>query len=671
MRNTLLLMIPLFLMCACSSDKNGKVPGIDLGDLDTSVSPKDDFYAYANGGWIKKNPLKPEYARYGTFDVLNDLNQERLNAMFTEMGELSPVQGSDDKKIVDLYRMAMDSTRLNAEGGAPLKKYLDEIYAVADKASLVKLVAKLHSDGSSCFFGTYVDSDLMDSSVQILSLGQSGLGIGDRDYYLDEEYADIREGYLSYLSKVFELSGIEQPQQAAENAFAVETRLAEVSWTRLQNRDIEALYNPCSSGQLNTLFPGFDFDTYFKTRNIPAQDKLNVEQNSFFKGMSSLFAGTPLEQLKDYVAARLIDEASSYLSDEYYDASFDFYSRQMRGVTEKRPRWKRAMAVPNSLLGEAVGKMYVAKYFPESSKEKVLEIVNNLRQAFSEHIDALDWMDDSTKAYAHAKLDNFTVKIGYPDVWKDYSALSIDPSLSYYDNLIAAARWQVADNMTKLGKPKDKTEWGMTPQTVNAYYNPTTNEICFPAAILQPPFFNADADDAVNYGAIGVVIGHEMTHGFDDEGRLFDKNGNMTNWWTAADDEAFKAKAEILVKQYDAIEVLPGLHADGRLSLGENIADHGGLSISYSAFMNSLGGECPEAIDGFTAQQRFFLGYAHVWGQNINDEEKERLTKQDVHSLGENRVNAALRNFQQFFDAFDIKEGDPMFLPEEERVIIW
>ena len=371
------------------------------------------------------------------------------------------------------------------------------------------------------------------------------------------------------------------------------------------------------------------------------------------------------------MAAGLLSSAAGSLSDEYYDASFDFFSTQMNGVTEKKPRWKRAMSVPNGILGEAVGQMYVKKYFPEEYKQKVLDLVRQLQVSLGQHIDSLAWMSDSTKAYAREKLDAFTVKIGYPDKWKDYSTLNIDPELSYFENLRAASAWYVADNLSKLGQPTDPDEWGMTPQTVNAYYNPTTNEICFPAAILQPPFFNADADDAVNYGAIGVVIGHEMTHGFDDQGRLFDKEGNMTNWWTPEDEAAFKERTAILEKQYSEVEILPGIHADGALTLGENIADHGGISIAWTALHNALGGVEPEPIDGFTAAQRFFIGYAHLWADNATDEAKARLNKIDVHSLAEERVNVAVRNFPFFFEAFGIKEGDKMWRPEEERVSIW
>ena len=397
----------------------------------------------------------------------------------------------------------------------------------------------------------------------------------------------------------------------------------------------------------------------------PKADEKGVKEKSEEK------PGGGLGGLGGLGGGQLIQGATGSLSDDFYTASFDFFSTQMSGIKEQKPRWKRAMQAPNGILGEAVGKMYVAKYFPESSKTKMLDLVDNLKKAFSQHIDELDWMSDSTKTKAHEKLDNFTVKVGYPDKWKDYSTLDIDPEKSYYENLRAAGAWYTADNMSKLGKPTDKTEWGMSPQTVNAYYNPTTNEICFPAAILQPPFFNADADDAVNYGGIGVVIGHEMSHGFDDQGRLFDKDGNMADWWTAEDAEKFNAKAKVLVAQFDEVEVVPGVHANGQLSLGENIGDHGGLSISYTAMRNAIAGKNIGLIDGFTPDQRFYLSYGAIWAQNATDEEKVRLTKLDVHSLAVNRVNVSLRNFQTFFDAFGIKEGDPMWRPESERVHIW
>ena len=670
MKKFYLFMIPVLMLAACQP-KEAKVPAIDPADLDLSVAPGEDFYRYANGGWMKNNPLKPEYGRFGSFDVLRERNVENLNALFAEMTTMNPEPGTVDQKIVDLYKLGLDSTRLNEEGAAPLKKFLDELYAVPDKKALAAHLGKLNLIGEGGFFGGGVEADLMDSKVQVLYVGQGGLGMGDRDYYVDPANAELRKGYEAMLVKFFTLAGLDNAEQRAFNAAALEDKLAAVSWTSVENRDLQRIYNPMSSKQLYKAFPGFDFETFFAALGIPEQDKIIVQQPSYFKAFGQIFANTPIDVIKDYLAASLINSAASSLSDDFYEANFDFYSRQMSGVTEQKPRWKRAMSVPNSILGEAVGQMYVAKFFPESSKQKMLDLVKNLQISLGQHIDSLDWMSDATKARAREKLAAFTVKIGYPDKWKDYSTLTVDPELSYYENLRAASAWYVADNLAKLGKATDPTEWHMTPQTVNAYYNPTTNEICFPAGILQPPFFNPDADDAVNYGAIGVVIGHEMTHGFDDQGSLFDKDGNMNDWWTAEDRAAFVNKTKVLADQYSEVEIVPGLMANGALTLGENIADHGGISIAWTALHNALGENVPAPIDGFTAEQRFFLGYAHVWAQNITDEESARLTKLDVHSLGKNRVNVALRNFGYFFDAFGIQEGDAMWRPEAERVHIW
>ena len=453
---------------------------------------------------------------------------------------------------------------------------------------------------------------------------------------------------------------------------AIEDAIAAKHWTNVECRDIQKGYNPFTYADFKAQYPTIDWDSYFKPLELKAEDKIVVSQPSSFANTLEVLATADVEALRNYVAAHYINSASSYLSEEYALASFEFFGKTMSGTQEIRPRWKRAMGVPNSILSEAVGQMYVAKYFPEAEKVRVETMVKNIQKAFAKHIDQLDWMGEATKAKAHEKLEAFTVKIGYPNKWKDYSTLTIDPAKSYWENVVEANRWYTADALSEVGKPVDREKWMMPPQMVNAYYMPTTNEICFPAAILQPPFYNPEADDAVNYGAIGVVIAHEMTHGFDDQGSQFDKMGNMNDWWTAEDRAAFEKKTQVLVDQFNAIEILPGLFADGKFSLGENIADQGGLRLAYTGLVEHAWAEGrPADIDGFTGEQRFYIGYATLWAQNITDQEKERLTKVDVHSLGINRVNATLRNIQSFYDAFGITEADKMYMKPEERVVIW
>ena len=665
-------------MASCQNNQP-KTPAIDLSNFDLSVAPNADFYQYATGGWQKNNPLKPEFSRYGSFDVLRENNEKRINALFQEMTRLEAAPGSVEQKISDLYKMGLDSVRLNAEGAAPLAADLQLVEGLADRSQLPEVLAKIHMALANPFFGIGVMADLMDSNVNTLYVGQSGLSMGDRDYYVDPENARIKEAYKNYLVRIFTLAGYDEAAaaQAAADALEVEDSLAEVFFSNVEQRDIPAQYNPMTRAEFAKAYDAIDWDVYFEGMGLADADRMIVQQKRVMERVNEMFKTLPLDKIRHYLAAQIINGGASSLSDDFQTASFEFYGRTMSGQQEQKPRWKRAMSVPNGLLGEAVGEMYVAKYFPEKDKQRMMELVKNLQTSLSQHIAALDWMSDATKARAQEKLASFTVKIGYPDKWKDYSTLTIDPSKSYYENLRDASVWATKDNLEKYGKPVDREEWGMTPQTVNAYYNPTTNEICFPAAILQPPFYNPDADDAVNYGAIGVVIGHEMTHGFDDQGRQFDKDGNMNNWWTDEDAAAFQAKTEILVKQFDAIEVLPAkeeqpaLHANGALCLGENIADQGGLRVAYTAYRNSLEGkEAPAPIDGFTDAQRFYLAYATLWAQNIRDEEIARLTKLDVHSLGKWRVNATLRNIQDFYDAFGITDG-AMFMPEEERVIIW
>ena len=664
-------------MAACDNQP-AKTPAIDPANFDLAAAPETDFYQYATGGWQERNPLKPEYARYGAFDMIGENNQIRINDLFKEMSKQTAERGTVEQKISDLYKMGLDSVRLNREGAAPIAAGVAELLALDDRSQLTRAIARLHASTANPFFSVGVQADLMNSDMNALYAGQSGLTMGNRDYYLDAENERIRTAYKEYLAKIFTLAGMPEAEvpQAVEDVMKVETALAEKFWSNVELRNLQAQYNPMSKADFEKTYDAIDWAEYYRTTGLGDFETIIVTQPSSLAAANEILKTMPVEALRHYLAAQYIDGATSYLSDDFYAASFDLYGRAMSGTQEPKPRWKRAMAVPNGSLGEAVGEIYVAKYFPEKDKARMVEMVKNLQKALSQHIANLDWMSDETKAKAQEKLSTFTVKIGYPDKWKDYSTLEIDPAKSYWENIVAVNKWYIADNLSKLGKPVDKEEWQMSPQTVNAYYSPLSNEICFPAAILQPPFYNPDADDAVNYGAIGVVIGHEMTHGFDDQGRQFDKDGNMNNWWTDADAEAFKKKTDILVKQFDAIEVLPArdgqpaVYANGALCLGENIADQGGLRVAYTALHNALDTSGVAPIDGFTPEQRFYLGYATLWAQNIRDEEIARLTKEDVHSLGKWRVNATLRNIQEFYDAFGI-DGGAMFMPVEERVIIW
>ena len=676
MKKLTFILASALLMTACAttqSEKQEGVPAIDKTNFDESIVRNDDFYQWATGGWQEKNPLKPEYSRYGSFDVLRENNEIRINDLFNDMTKTEAEFGSVEQKISDLYKMGLDEERLNAEGAEPIRKALDYILSINSREELISKIANLHIDGIGAFFYSYPAADLEDSNMTILYMEQGGLGMGNRDYYTEAENAQLKAGYRTYLSKIFALAGVEGDiEKMVDNVMAVEDRLAAKHWTNVECRDIVKGYNPYTFEAFKAQYKGVDWDAYFRAMGVRKIEKIVVSQPSSFANTLATLKSASLDELRAYVAAHYISSAASYLSEDFAVASFEFFGKEMSGTEEIRPRWKRAMSVPNSILSEAVGQMYVAKYFPESEKARVEEMVANIQKAFSKHIEALDWMGQDTKVKAQEKLAAFTVKIGYPNKWKDYSTLTVDPAKSYWANVVEANRWYTADEMSQVGKPVDREKWLMSPQTVNAYYMPTTNEICFPAAILQPPFYNPNADDAVNYGAIGVVIAHEMTHGFDDQGSQFDKDGNMKDWWTAEDRAAFEKKTQVLVDQFNAIEILPGLYADGKFSLGENIADQGGLRLAFTGLTDYAWAEGrPADIDGFTGEQRFYIGYATLWAQNITDKEKENLTKNDVHSLGRNRVNATLRNIQSWYDAFDIKEGDAMFMPVEERVIIW
>ena len=655
-------------MCTTKSPK-----GVDRANLNDSVAPQEDFYEYACGGWMKANPLKPEFSRFGTVDQLGENTREQGKSLVTGLDTKNAVAGSAAQQIGDLYAMGMDSVRLNEQGATPILKDLETINNTK-REDLIDLMATLV--GVDAFFGTGVDADMMNSEMNTMYWSQGGLGLGDRDYYLEdsENTNAIREAYKTYIKTITSLAGYDEAaqQRVVDNVMRIETALAKAAMSREELRDPAASYNPMTLAQIAKDYPNVDLKRYFAKQGIDSIEIVIIGQPKSLAAVNEILGKESEEALRDYITAGYIASAASYLSDDFINANFEL-RKVISGVQQLQPRWKRALAIPNGLLGEALGQLYVEKYFPQSSKDKMLDLVNNLKVALGQHIDALTWMSDSTKAQAHEKLSTFTVKIGFPDKWRDYSDLTIDPSKSYWENVQAAIKHNVDFSLADYGKPVDKTRWYMPPQTVNAYYSPLSNEICFPAGILQAPFFDPEADDALNYGAIGVVIGHEMTHGFDDQGRQFDKDGNLKNWWAEEDAVAFNALADILVAQFDSVVVdeATNTHANGRFTLGENIADQGGLRVALTAYRNSQANNPAEVIDGFTPEQRFFLAYANVWAGNIRNEEILSRTKTDPHSLGRWRVNATLRNIEEFFQAFDVKEGDAMYRPAEERVIIW
>ncbi|MEG2178284.1 MAG: M13 family metallopeptidase [Bacteroidales bacterium] len=648
--------------------------GFDVTNLDTTANPKDDFYQYACGGWMKKNPLSGEYARYGSFDQLAENNQKQLRDLIEGLAANTATEKGVALKIGTLYKVAMDSAKLNAQGAEPIQAELKSIQELKTTDEALSKFYDLQKQGMDVFFGYYVMGDQKNSSMNILNLYQGGTAMEDRDYYLsnDPNNKQIRAKYLEHLQKMFVLSGFDQAtaNAKANSVLAMETCIAKAQFSKVELRDPNRNYNKMSIAELQKKAPAFQWESYFKAILPVSIKEVNVSQVPFIVEMSKLISTSKIEDLKAYFEWSVINTAAPYLSDAFVAQNFDFFDKTMSGKTDMQARWKRAVNTANGVLSEAVGQMYVKKYFPPQAKERMLDLVGNIKKAMLEHFANIEWMTPQTKTKAAEKLNAIYVKVGYPDKWRDYTALNITDD-SYWANILRADKFELDYMLAKIDKKVDKTEWLMSPQTVNAYYNPTTNEICFPAGILQMPFFYLNGDDAINYGAIGVVIAHEMTHGFDDQGRLYDKEGNLNNWWTSADADQFTQRTQMLVNHFNNIEVIAGLNANGQFTLGENIADNGGLQIAYTALQKALKGKKVKDIDGFTQDQRFFLSYANVWAGNIRDEEIRRLTKEDPHSLGQWRVNGSLPHIDAFLKAFDIKEGDKMYLAPEKRAHIW
>ncbi len=647
-----------------------------LSNMDTTQNAGTDFFEYATGGWRKANPLTDEYARYGQFDALREKSREQLKDLVLEQAEKKSEFGSNAQKVGDLYNMVMDSTTRNAQGVAPVKPLMDEIAAIKDRKEIVPLMAKNYREGISGIFGTGIGTDIMNSNENQLGLYQGGISMPEKEYYSDndEVSTNIRNNFRKHVKNMFVLHGFtaEEAEKNMEAVMEIETRLAAKHLSRVERRNPLNSYHKMSYAEMKKQIPSIDWDTFYSLLGINGIENINLAHPEAVKEAANIIDKMPLEKLIAYLQWRVIRSTANELTDDIEAESFAFYGTVISGKKVQQPRWKRALDAVNGALGDIIGELYVEKHFPPAAKERMTQLVKNLQVALGQRIDAQEWMSAETKKAAHEKLNTFTVKIGYPDTWEDYSKLLIDPALSYAENCrkMSVFGWDKHVE-EKWGKPVDRDEWHMTPQTVNAYYNPTTNEICFPAGILQYPFFDMNEDDAFNYGAIGVVIGHEMTHGFDDQGRQFDKDGNFANWWTEEDSKSFNERTQVIIDFFNKIEVLPGLNANGQLTVGENIADHGGLTIAMQAFKNATAEKPLPVKDGFTPEQRFYLSYSNVWAGNIRDEEIRNLTKSDPHSLSRWRVNGTLPHIDDWYTAFGITESDPMFVPAEERLNIW
>lgn len=665
------IMLSAFFMMSCSQQHLKS--GIDKSNFDTSVKPQQDFFTYVNGNWIKKTKIPADRASYGSFTQLFEESQKNLRKIIEEAAQTpNKKEGSDLQKIGDFYTSFMDTVQIEEKGLKPLQAELARVNAIKSRKDLVKELAHLHRIGVQTPFGYFVNQDAKNSTQYISYLSQSGLGLPDRDFYLKDnpKFRQIRAKYREYVGKLLSLAGHKMSEKEAQKLFRIEKTIAENHWTRVQNRDRDKTYNKYSIAKLKKLLPNLDWDLYAQEAGITRAKEVIVRQPDYFKALNKMLRSYPLNDWKLYLTVKLLNDAAPYLSSDFVNVNFDFYGRTLRGTPQNRPRWKRAVNATNGVLGQVLGRIYVKKYFKPEAKQRMVELVNNLKLAFKDRIEHLQWMGPETKKAALEKLSKFHTKIGYPDKWKDYSKLAIKKD-DLLGNLQRASEFEYQRMIDKLGKPIDRTEWFMNPQTVNAYYNPSMNEIVFPAAILQPPFFDMSADDAVNYGGIGAVIGHEISHGFDDQGRKSDGDGNLRDWWTAKDKEEFQKRARKMVEEYNAFMPVDSLHVNGKLTLGENIGDLGGVTVAYHAYKLSLKGKKAPVIDGLTGDQRFFMGWAQVWRRKSRPEETRRRLLTDPHSPGKYRVIGILSNLPEFYRAFDVHKGDPMWRSPDKRVQIW
>lgn len=646
--------------------------GIDLEYMDTSVSPGDDFYRYINGRWLADTEIPADQSNYGSFSVLADVAEENLLTLIEEAAAIDAAIGSDSQKVGDFYQSFMNENLIENLGSNPLMGSLAEIAAATDKDALMQVMTAMNYIGVQMPFGFYIDVDERQTDQYVPNVGQSGLGLPDRDWYLvsdNDTYLSARQAYSSYINEVVSLAGITNGEDAANSVLQIENRIAQAHWDRVQNRQRELTYNKLSIAELQDLSPAIDWAATMQGLGM-FTDEFIISQPSYFEELSNIWSEVGLAQWQNYTSFKLINAYTAFLSQNFVDAAFAFEGGVLSGLEENRPRWKRGVDAVDSALGEIVGKLYVERYFQEEAKERMDVLIENLRNGFRVGIEELEWMTDATKAEAQNKLAKFTTKIGYPEEWKDYSGVEVLEN-DLVGNVMRSRRFEHNREVSKLGQPIDRGEWYMTPHTVNAYYNPNMNEIVFPAAILQPPFFNVEADDAVNYGAIGAVIGHEFSHGFDDQGRKSDGDGMLRDWWTEQDASAFSERADALVAQYDQFEVLPGKFLNGAFTLGENIGDLSGLAVAYKAYQLSLDGEEAPVIDGFTGDQRFFMGWGQVWRRLYRDENLEVRITSDPHSHSEARSNGTLRNIDTWYEAFDVQADDALYLPPSQRVKIW